>query len=104
MKRSHLTTHASLMLLHVTGFQFRTGLTQKLKEELEIFLHKIKHYILSVFHRIMTIHYEMSGYQQIRVTFLLNKRYKSSTSMMNRGNDLLVNQYCNELNKIHAEE
>ena len=29
------------------------------------------------------VHYEMSGYQQVTVTSLLNKRYKSITSMMN---------------------
>ena len=34
------------MLLNVTGFQFWIGLTEKLKEQLEIFLHKIKNCIL----------------------------------------------------------
>jgi hypothetical protein len=47
MKRSHLNTHAALMLLHVTGFQFQIGLTEKLKEKLKIFLHKVKNCILS---------------------------------------------------------
>jgi hypothetical protein len=35
------------MLLHVKGFQFWIGLPEKLKEQLEIFLHNIKNYILS---------------------------------------------------------
>lgn len=39
MKRSHLTTHDTLMLLQVTGFHFWIGLTEKLQEQLEIFLH-----------------------------------------------------------------